>query len=270
MSTYNPIAFLQVGWKHRRLIARLARRKIEARYRGSVLGFLWTTAHPLLMLTVYTFVFSFVLGARWDLASESRVEFALFLFSGMILYAIFAECVNEAPDILLSYRTYIKQVLFPVEVLGWVSLLAALSNFLISLSVLFVFYVVVQGQPLLTWAYLPLVVLPIVLFTLGTCWFLSSLGVFLRDISQVVGVFTLALLFLSPIFYPLSRIPEPLHRYFLLNPFATIIETSKDALFYGGVPDWRALLALSLAGWVVAWLGYAWFMKTRSGFADVL
>ena len=270
METYNPFAFLITGWRHRSLIRRLAWRKIESRYRGSVLGLLWTLLQPMLMLAVYTFVFSVVLQAKWNVGGGNRAEFALFLFSGLILYAIFSECVNEAPQLIPANDTYVKQLIFPTEILAWVSLSSALFNFAVSLILLAAFHAVVVGPIPVSALYLPLVMGPLLLLTLGSTWFLASIGVFLKDTAQIVGIGTTALLFLSPIFYSASGIPEAFRAYYYMNPFASILEMSKGSLFYESAPDWQVLAQLTLASWVVVWLGYAWFMKTKSSFADVL
>jgi lipopolysaccharide transport system permease protein len=270
MATYNPLAFLVTGWTHRRLIVRLSWRKIESRYRGSVLGLLWAVLQPMLMLAIYTFVFSVIFRAKWGAESSSQAEFALFLFSGLILYAIFSECANEAPKLMPDNEIYVKQLIFPTEILSWVSLLTAMFGFSISLVLLGAFYSVILGPLPASVVYLPLVMGPLLLLTLGASWFLASLGVFVKDVSQVVGILTTALLFLSPIFYSPSAIPEPFLPFYYLNPFAGILEMSKGSLFYGAAPDWAALSRLTVGAWFVAWAGYVWFMKTKRSFADVL
>jgi lipopolysaccharide transport system permease protein len=267
---YVPISFLAAGWEHRGLILQLSRRRITARYRGSLLGGLWTVIHPLMMLAIYTFVFSYVLQARMNLASNGQGHFALFVFSGMIVYSIFSESVNDAPSLVLGNRNYIKHLLFPVEVLSWVSVVSGLFTFAVSFVILMIFSGYLNGPPPVTALLLPLVLLPVVLLTLGLSWLLSSLGTFLQDLSQGTGVATTALFFLSPIFYPLSAIPEPVRRYCSLNPFAFTLETARAVLFEGALPDWRMLFALTLGSFVVAWFGYVWFMKTKGAFADVL
>jgi lipopolysaccharide transport system permease protein len=267
---FLPWAFIAAGFAHRRLILQLARRKIAARYRGSLLGGLWAVIHPVMMLGIYTFVFSFVLRARATLTSGSQGDFALFLFSGMIVYTIFSECVNDAPSLVLSNRGYIKHLLFPVEVLSWVSVVSAMFNFLVGFVILMVFAYVLNGPPPATALFAPLLLVPVVLLTLGLSWLLSSLGTFLQDLSQGINVATTALFFLSPIFYPVSAIPEPIRRYGFLNPFVFTLETMRGVLFQGAIPDWRMLGALTLVSLLVAWLGYAWFMKTKGAFTDVL
>lgn len=270
MGLYQPFSFLWAGWKYRHPIAQLTRRRIEARYRGSSLGLLWALLHPLLMLGIYTFVFSFVFRLRWGAAEADRSEFALFLFSGMIVYGIFAECVNQAPSLMIANQVYIKQLIFPSEILAWTILVAAVFNFLVSLLLFFAFYTAILGVPPVSSLWLPLVLAPVLLATLGAVWFLSSIGVFMRDVDQVVGVLTTALLFLSPIFYPSSAIPLELRQWYYLNPFASLLDMCRDSLFYGAPPDWTTLGILALAGWAIAWLGYIWFMKTKKGFSDVL
>jgi len=269
-ASLSPLAFLRSGWSHRRLIGQLARRRIEERYRGSILGRAWALLNPLLLLAVYTFVFSVVFQAKWGLRQGGSVEFALFLFSGLIVYTVFSECVNEAPLLLRRNEIYIKQMVFPVEVLPWVGLTSALFHFAMGFVMLMGLHAWVRGVPPATALYLPLVLLPVPLLTLGATWWLSSLGIFLRDLSQVVGLSTTALLFLSPIFYPADRVPEAIRPAYELNPFAPVLEASKDVLFRGVTPDWAPLAGILIGAWLLAWSGYVWFMKTKKSFADVL
>lgn len=266
----RPLAFLDVGWRHRRLILRLARRKIESRYRGSILGSSWTLLQPLLMLAVYTFVFGAVFQARWGLSDGAQTPFALVLFAGMIFYAVFAESINEAPTLMTSNQAYIKQVLFPIEILPWVSLVAALFGFAVNMVLLFLFALVLTGPPPWTALLAPLLLIPLLLMAVGMTWMLSAAGVFLRDLSQVVGVFTTALLFLSPIFYPADRIPDTFRPLYGLNPLVPLIEGFRALLFEGRLPELRAMLLLLGLGWATAWLGYFGFLRTKKGFADVL
>lgn len=270
MEIPSPFSFLRVGWRHRRLILRLARRKIETRYRGSMLGSLWTLLQPLLMLAVYTFVFGTVFQSRWQLEGSAQTPFALVLFAGMIFYSVFAECVTEAPTLMTSNQTYIKQVLFPIEVLPWVSLAAALFGFAVNMALLLVFLVALVGLPPGSALAAPLLLVPLLLLTLGASWMLSAAGVFLRDLSQIAGIFTTTLLFLSPIFYPAERIPEAFRPLYSVNPFVPLIEDFRAALFEGRLPDAGTLLLLTALGWAVAWLGCLGFLSTKKGFADVL
>jgi lipopolysaccharide transport system permease protein len=267
----HPFAFLQAGWVHRALIVRLARRKVEARYRGSLLGSLWAWIQPLLLLSVYTFVFAVVFEARWGLTEGGGLTpFALAAFAGMVYYGVFSECVNEAPNLLLANQAFIRQVRFPVEVLPWVTLVASLFGFAINLLLLVAFALLVLGRVPWTLALVPVVAVPLLLITLGVTWLLSSAGVFVRDLAQITGVATTALLFLSPVFYPASRIPESFQSIYSINPFATLIETFRGALFEGQLPDPAPLAGVAFAGWLVSWIGFLAFMKAKDGFADVL
>lgn len=267
---HGPFSFFHAAWHHRSLILRLARREIDARYRGSMLGILWAVLNPLLMLVVYTFVFTTVFQARWGTATGGSGEFALLLFSGLILFNAFSECISRAPGLLLENVSYIKKVVFPLEILPLVTLAVALFNAALGFAILAVFYVAVLGLPPVTALLLPLALLPLCLMTLGGTWFLAAVGVFLRDIRQVVGVVVTVLMFLSPIFYPMSAVPERFRGFIHLNPLTPILEQSKELLFWGRVPSLLEWAAATLVGWACAWLGYLWFMKTRRGFADVV
>jgi lipopolysaccharide transport system permease protein len=270
LSLLNPLTPIVLAGRYRGLLLPLVRRKISARYRGSVLGTSWAVLNPLIMLGIYTFIFSVIFQSKWGIDSSSRPEFALFLFSGLILYSVFAECVNEAPSVLLENRLYIRQLVFPTELLAWVSVLATLFNLLINWVILILFYSLIVGVPTPTILYLPLIAFPVVLITLGSVWIISSVGLYLRDIGHIVGLLTTALLFLSPIFYPAAAVPERFQSYYALNPFVHILEMSKGALFYGQHPHWIQLGASLAGSWIFAWLGYIWFMKTKRGFPDVV
>lgn len=266
----GPFAPLQSIWQHRLLVLRLARRDLEARYRGSVLGLFWAVLTPLLMMGVYTFVFSVVFQARWGNSSGGKAEFALLLLSGLILFTVFSDCVARAPGLMLENVSYIKKVVFPLEILPAVTLAVALANATIGFVILEIFAALLFGVPPLTTLLFPLILLPLCLFTLGVTWFLSSLGVFLRDIKQMVGVLVTVLMFLSPIFYPVSAIPEAYRPLILLNPLTLLLEHAREALFWGRVPNPLEWLACTAVAALVAWLGYAWFQKTRKAFADVV
>src|SRR5690554_4282924 len=203
----TPREMLASLWRNRRLINAMVRREVIGRYRGSFMGILWSFFNPLLMLAVYTFVFSFVFKARWDTGSDSKIEFALILFSGLIVFNIFSECVNRAPSLMLANVNFVKKVIFPLEVLPWVVLGTTLFHALISLAVWLIAYVAFFGVPAPSVFVLPIVLLPLMLFTLGLSWGLASLGVYLRDIAQFIGILTTVMMFLSPIFYPATALP---------------------------------------------------------------
>jgi lipopolysaccharide transport system permease protein len=255
---------------HRALVATLIRREVVGRYQGSMLGLLWSFFNPVLMLAVYTFVFGTVFRARWTPASESQSEFALAMFCGLMMFNFFSECVNRAPTLILANVNFVKKVVFPLEVLPVVMLGSAGFHLLVSLGVWLLFYAVMAGVPHWTLLQLPFAVLPLVLFTLGISWFLAALGVYLRDVAQVVGVATAVLMFLSPIFYPVSALPESLRPLVELSPLSFTVEQARNVMLWGRGLDWQTWAVHVAEGGLAAWLGYACFQKVRKGFADVL
>lgn len=257
-------------WRNRELIKASVKREVLGRYRGSYLGLLWSFFNPLFMLAVYTLVFNVIFQARWGGGSGSKTEFALVLFAGLLVFNLFAECINRAPSLILSNTNYVKKVIFPLEILPFVGLLSALFHTLISLGVWLIAYAIFFGIPHLTVLYLPLVLVPFCLFLMGLSWALASLGVFLRDVSQLIVPLTTALMFLSPIFFPASALPETYRQLIYLNPLTPVIEMTRDVLYWGKLPEWPDLSLYWLSAGVIAWLGFAWFQKTRKGFADVL
>lgn len=265
------MAILQSLWRHRQLVWQMSKREVVGRYRGSMAGLAWSFFNPIFMLLVYTFVFSVVFESRWEEGIEGgRGNFAVILFAGLLVHGLFAECVNRAPSLVLNNANYVKKVVFPLEILPWATLVSALFHTAISILVLLVAeWVIVGGIPW-TVVLLPLVLLPFVVGIMGVSWMLASLGVYLRDVAQITGMLTSVLLFMSPVFYPLSKLPQQFQPWLLLNPLAFIIEQTRQVLVFGKLPDWGGLLVYSLIACLIAWLGFAWFQKTRGGFADVL
>jgi lipopolysaccharide transport system permease protein len=257
-------------WRNRRLIKALAQREVIGRYRGSSIGIVWSFINPALMLIIYTFVFSVVFKTRWSAGSDSKTEFALVLFPGLIVFNLFSECFNRSPGLILANVNYVKKVVFPLEILPYVALGSALFHALISLGVWFIAYLILFGVPHITILLLPVVLLPLLLFIMGITWALASFGVFVRDISQFIGILNTVLMFVSPIFYPASSLPPSFRGLLQLNPLTPAIEGIRDVLFWGKVPSMTHLAVYCLVSAVVAWLGFAWFQKTRKGFADVI
>ena len=258
-------------WRNRLLVVQMSKREVVGRYKGSVMGLVWSFLNPVLMLAVYTIVFSIVFRSRWGAGEEeSRLQFAVILFVGMIVHGLFAEVLNRAPDVILSNVNYVKKVVFPLEILPVVILAAALFHGMASLIVLLVAFLAFNGY--LPWTVLltPLVLLPLVVLTLGLAWIVASLGVFLRDIGQTVGIITTVMLFLSPVFFPITALPEQFRPLILANPLTFIIQQAREVLIWGRLPDWLGLGAYLVVATAVAWAGYAWFQSTRKGFADVL
>ena len=257
-------------WRNKGLIRNLVHREVAGRYKGSMLGIFWSLVTPVFMLAVYTFVFSVVFKARWNAASESKTEFALVLFAGLLVFNLFAECINRAPGLVLANVNYVKKVVFPLEVLPWVAMGSALFHFAVSFGVWLVAYALLVGLPHWTLILSPLVIAPFVLFVMGLSWALASLGVFLRDVGQIIGIAVQVLMFLTPIFYPASALPERFQPLMFLNPLTPPIEMIRDVMYWGKLPSLSLWLAGTMASVVVAVLGFAWFQKTRKGFADVL
>lgn len=266
----SPTEMLSSLWSNRRLIRTATKREILGRYRGSSMGILWSLFNPLLMLSVYTFVFSDVLKAKWSAGSGSKTEFALALFAGLMVFNLFSECINRAPTLILSNTNYVKKVVFPLEILPCVILNAALFHGAVSLLVWLAAYAIFFGTPHATALYLPLIIIPFLFFIAGVSWLLASLGTYLRDISQFIGVLTTMMMFLSPIFYPASAVPEASRYLLYINPLTPVVEQTRAVLFNGVAPDFQMLGIYWAIAILIAWLGFAWFQKTRKGFADVL
>jgi lipopolysaccharide transport system permease protein len=268
----RPWEIFTTAWIHRGLIYRLARREVESRYKGSLLGIFWSVLMPLAMLGVYTFVFGVVVKAKFDIPSDSKTNptFFLLCFAGMIWMNLFNECLGRAATLMLGNVTYIKKVVFPVEILPFVVLVSELVNVLISGGVLAVFYGVVIGKPPMTFFWLPLVVLPLFVLSLGLLWFLSSLGLFLRDLKHVVMVILGMIPFVSPLFWSLSKFPKSVRWLIYLNPLTVVLEQVRAVLFWGWHPDWLTWTIYTIVSFTMAWLGLAWFRHAQTGFADVV
>jgi len=267
----SPFALVSSLWRNRGLITQMTQREVLGRYKGSVMGLAWSFFNPILMLSVYTFVFSVVFKSRWGMTgNESKTQFAVVLFVGMIIHGLFAEVLNRAPSLILSNTNYVKKVVFPLEILPVISMGAALFHSLISLGVLLIAFIIFNGFLHWTVLLVPVVLLPFLVVTLGFAWLLASLGVFIRDMGQVIGIITTVMLFLAPVFYPVSALPEKYRSWVMFNPLTFIIEQAREVLIWGHLPNWMGLGIYTLAAIAVAWVGYAWFQKTRKGFADVL
>lgn len=265
------VASLAVMWHRRSIIAKLTMREIASRYRGSIIGVGWSFLQPLLMLGMYTFVFSVVFKARWATQGDGgSAGLSILLFVGIIIHGFFAECVSRAPGLIVNNVNFVKKVVFPVEVLPVVALLAALFNAGISVCVLLAGMLLTGYSLHATMLLLPVVFLPLMVMTLGVAWFLAAIGVFIRDIGQVVGLVVSMLLFLSPVFYPVSSLPEAIRGVVFLNPLTLPIEQARDVLIFGNLPSAWHLAIYSLISVFVMASGFLIFQKLRSGFADVV
>ncbi len=266
----SPAFLLKSIRSHRQLIAQMAWREVVGRYQGSILGLAWSFFNPLLMLLVYTFVFSVIFKARWSLGTEGNVDYALILFVGLIAHGFFSEVLNRSPGLILSNANYVKKVVFPLELLPVIGLLSALFHSLVNVVVLLIAFMVTGKSLGWTVVFFPVVFLPLAVLALGLSWGLASLGVYVRDVSQTVGIVTMLLMFLAPVVYPVSAVPEHLRPLLMANPLTFIIEQSRNVLIWGRSPAWGGLLLFFCMSALVAWLGFFWFQKTRKGFADVI
>lgn len=266
----NPLAPIYALVRHRTLIGRMTKREIVGRYRGSFIGIFWSFFTPLFMLAVYTFVFGYIFKSRWTGPAVGHLDFAVILFAGMNMHALFAECAVRAPTLIIENGNFVKKVVFPLETLAWTSVAAGLFHLIISTLVLLAFSLAVRGY--LPWTVLlfPLVVLAYLPFLAGIVWIFASLGVYLRDLKQAVGVLVPVLMFLAPILYPIEFIPANLKWLLYLNPLTVIVEASRDVLIWGRSPDWLALGIYTLGSVFFAWAAFAWFERSREGFADVI
>ena len=241
------------------------------RYRGSSLGLLWSLVTPLFMLTVFTFVFGSVFRVKWGPTTDlPKSELALLLFSGLVVFNLFAESVLQAPTSVSRNANYVKKIVFPLELLPLVYISAALFHGCISFLVLLIGRWIIMGNIPATALLLPIVLFPLILATTGVCLFLGAVGVFLRDVGQTVGLMMTALMFLSPIFYPLSALPVAAARIIGLNPLSRPIEDVRSVLLLGTGPDWVSFFVSLALSAILAWVGFLTFEKTRKGFADVI
>lgn len=267
LSPVSPYASLL---RNGRLVLDLTRRDISGRYRGALGGVLWAFLTPLLMLAIYSFVFGYIFKSRWTVAEAGDVHFSIVLFAGLIFANFLSECLNRAPSLIVASPNYVKKVVFPFEVLAWVAVGNALFHAAIGVLVLLVAMLVSGTHIAMTVVLLPILFILFLPLIAGLVWFLAAMGVFFRDLQQFMAVFSTALVFLAPIFYPRTMLPEQYQWLMLVNPLTFIVESMRGLLFWGQVPGWQPMLGYSLASVAVAWGGWAVFQLTRRGFADVL
>ena len=273
----NPLGLWLNLWQRRELIWQFTMREVAGRYKGSYLGILWSVLNPLLMISVYTFVFGTVFHGRWGAQtdSQSHLEFALTLFCGLALFNVFGECLGRASGMIVAHPNYVKKVVFPLEILPVAMFGAALIHALISFSILIVAVALVMNT--LSWNALlfPLVLVPLACLSLGTGWLLSALGVFLRDIGYAMSIVAQILIFMTPVFYPIDGLQQPFFRRMIsLNPLSAIVENGRCLLLWGNRADkpcdWQWLLGVTIFSLVFMQIGYMFFMKSKKAFADVL
>lgn len=257
-------------FRNRGLLWELVVRDFVGRYKGSFMGVAWSFFRPLIMLAIYTLVFSVVFKAKWGIGGNNKGAFAVILFSGLIIHNFFSECITRAPVLIIEHPNYVKKVVFPLEILPWMSLISALLHFLLSFGVLLAFCLLadvpVYGGILL----MPLLLLPLILMTIGLSWIFASLGVYLRDLSQVMGTVSSVTLFMAPVFYPIDNLPEQFRKIIFWNPITLPIVQLRDAMLLDKPVQWSAWMLAMFIGVLISIVGYWWFQKTRRGFSDVI
>jgi lipopolysaccharide transport system permease protein len=268
----NPLLGIRILVKNKDLLRQMLRRGIASRYRGSALGFVWSFAHPLMMLAVYTFVFSVVFKARWGTEhfGDNSAAFPLIMFCGMAVFNVFSESVNTSTAIVVNNPSYVKKVVFPLEMLPLCNVLTSLVFGLAWFALLFCGALVFLRQASWTALLLPVTLIPLLLISAGVSFFVASLGVYLRDVQQIVGIVTQMLFFMTPIFYPVDIVPENLRWILRINPLSSVMEQTRLLFLYGRIPEPLSILGMFAVSLVIFQLGLAWFLKTKKGFADVL
>jgi lipopolysaccharide transport system permease protein len=256
--------------RHGDLISQLVRREFAQKYRGSVLGVLWAFVTPLIMVMVYTFVFTVVFPTRWGATDVAETNFVVIYLVGAIVHGLFAETVGRAPTLIVGQANYVKKVVFPLEILPIVVVVGALITATIGFAIAVLLNLVLAHTIPWTAIFLPLIMLPYLILLLGIVLLISALGVYLRDLGQAMGVVITLLLFLTPVFYPITAVPEQFRIYLYLNPLTFIVEQARGVMLFGHLPDWGTLAIYTVCSVVFCWFGLFIFQRARGGFADVL
>lgn len=256
--------------RHRSLTIELTKRDILGRYRGASFGLLWAILSPFLMLLIYAVAFGSIFKSRWPQQAEGGPDYALILFAGLIVHGFFTECLSRAPNLIVGNASYVKRVVFPLEILPWPMVLSAFFHAVVNVFVLLGLQLLRFGPPPWTFIFFPLVLLPLALLCAAVGWLLASLAVYLRDIGQMTGVIAAALLFLSSALVPVESISPNYQFVFRCNPLTFIIDQMRAVTLWGQMPDWHLLGIYTAAAALACVVCYGWFRATRSGFADVL
>jgi lipopolysaccharide transport system permease protein len=251
------------------LIFSFAKRDLLGRYKGSALGIAWAVLTPVVMIAIFTFIFAGIFGARFG-ANDSHWDYALYLFCGLLPWSMFQETVQQSSNTIIANANLVKRVVFPLETLPAAQAFAALGNQLFATIALLIATVFIRHDLPLTALWLPVLLIPQLLFALGAAWLIASLGVFLRDIAQGITLLLMAWMYLTPIIYPESIVPERFRWFIGINPFTPLVRSYRHVFLDGMAPDWRGLLYFGLVALVVFVLGYWWFARTRKNFADVI
>lgn len=256
--------------KNRYLLGQLTKKDIELKYKDSVLGMLWSVIVPILMIVIYTFVFSVVFKPQWISETGNKFEFSLIMYCGLVSFNMLSDVMGRSSGLIAANVNYVKKVIFPLELLPVMVTLTALFNSCISLVVLVLAKLILTQSISPT---LPLVIvtyIPLIIFTVGVSLILSAVSVYLKDIASVISVIITVLMYISPVFFSLESVPEKYRIICQINPMTYIIENFRNVVLYGLLPDWRYLLISLISAIVMAWLGSSIFRRAKEGFADVL
>lgn len=253
------------------LIISLTKREISARYKGSLLGIGWSFFAPILMMGVFTFVFGEVFASRWPGSSNpGGISYAAALFAGLTLFTFFSDCISRAPNSLLENPNYIKKVVFPIEIIPIIGVLTSAFQMACSYTILLILIAFSEWSITIHALWLPLIIVPFMMLTLGLYWAISALGVFIRDIGQIISPLLTALMFLSPVLYDLTKLEEKFGWILKLNPVTTPVQESRKVLIYATSPDLKTLAAYTACSIIIYCSGKSLFKKLRAGFADVV
>jgi lipopolysaccharide transport system permease protein len=266
-SILGPFSALSKHWS---LTLELTKRDVLGRYRGSSFGLLWSLISPFFMLLVYSFAFGFVMKARWPQSENGEAHYSVILFVGLIVHGFFAECLNRSPFLITGNVNFVKRVIFPLEILPWPMMVSALFHAFMNTLVFLLLHALLDHSLVWTTLLLPVVLFPLVLLTLGVSWLFAAIGVYLRDIGQVTGVLSTAMLFLSSAMFPLDALPQQYRWLLVMNPLTFIIDQAREVMLWGKFPDWTGLGVYAAFSLVAMYLGYGVFRLTRRGFADVV
>ncbi|CAN5657212.1 ABC transporter permease [soil metagenome] len=251
------------------LILLLARRELVARYRGSVLGIIWALLTPVVMIAIFTFIFAGIFGARFG-TNGSSWDYALYVFCGLLPWTMFQDTLMQSATTIVTHSNLVKRVVFPLETLPIAQALSSLGNQLFGTLALLIAVVIMRHEIHFSLFWLPALIIPQLLFTLGTAWLIASLGVFLRDIAQGISLFLTAWMFLTPIIYPESIVPGRYRLFINLNPFTSLVRSYRRILLEGELPDWSGLAYFTGFALASFFFGYWWFARSRKNFADVI
>jgi len=256
-------------WENRSLAVSLTKRDIQARYRGSFGGGLWTFLNPLLLMLTYYFVFGVILRARFP-GDPTREGFVLYFLAGMLPWLAMSEAWGRSPSLILEHYNFIKKLVFPVQILPAVRTFAALISEGVALVLFLALLLITRGAIPLSALWLPVLLIPQVLLTLGVSYLLAATGAFLRDLSQIIGFILTLIFFITPICYPDTQIPAWALPVLGKNPVYALVRGYRAILIEGHAPEWQALWKLWVVAIVFFLAGWRWFAKLRKSFADVL